>query len=307
MNIIPRSNREKENAGTYAVPVRKIEYRDAEALVISALESYKFHDPEEAHAIYEKSLVLFPDHEDPGDFWESGADKGFKDFFVWGHDHDFGFGNIRSGAMGSRHLEITAELISLGMLAPSLTGKDLLNIGCWTGGDQLILNALGAKTTAVEEHEIAASACEFLFSALNVCNHIIKGSAYLDDINMADSFDIVYCSGVIYHVTDPVLLLRILFCYLRVGGSIVLETKSNKFEGSALSYSGILEKGWNWYAPNEEVLFRWLVDAGFDPESVYISRRTNGRLLASAGKTRKNSLPESAGFSRPGSWLELEN
>lgn len=307
MNIIPRLDRLKRKGKSYIQPIIEIPLQDTQALVMSALESYKFTDPDEARAVYQQSFERFPDHEDPNKFWERGANRGFKDFFVWGHNHDFGFGNVRQGAMGTRHIEITSELISLGMLSPSLTGKELLGVGCWTGGDQLVLNALGARTTAVEEHQIAANACEFLFSALNVTNHMVKSSAYLDDMSMARCFDVVYCSGVAYHVTDPLLLLRILFCYLKVTGSIVIETKSSNFEGSALSYSGTLEKGWNWYAPNEEALFRWLVDAGFDPETVRIHRRTNGRLLAAAEKTNKMPLPELAGFSRPGSWLELEN
>ena len=69
-------------------------------------------------------------------------------------------------------------------------------------------------------------------------------------------------------------------------------------------YSGTLEKGWNWYAPNETALGRWLVDAGFDAQSVRVHRRDNGRLLACGRKKESRALRETAGFSRPGSWLE---
>ena len=75
-------------------------------------------------------------------------------------------------------------------------------------------------------------------------------------------------------------------------------------EGSVCSYSGTLERGWNWYAPNETALGRWLVDAGFDPFSVRIHRRNNGRLLAYGRKSQPRAMRETAGFSRPGSWLE---
>jgi len=74
--------------------------------------------------------------------------------------------------------------------------------------------------------------------------------------------------------------------------------------GASCSYSGVVEKGWNWYAPTFEAMGRWLVDAGFAEEHIRVHRRSIGRLLASCIKTKPAALPETAGFSRPGSWLE---
>ena len=206
--------------------------------------------------------------------------------------------------MSTRHIEITAEALELGMLGPDLRGKEVLDVGCWSGGDLLVLAGLGSQVTAIEEHPVAARAARRMVELLGVQASVLQTSVYSDRREWSGRFDYVYCSGVIYHVTDPLLLLRILFAYLKPGGDVYLETKAVSGEGSLCGYSGTMEKGWNWYAPNEDALGRWLVDAGFDAPSVRIHRRGNGRLLASGHKSEVRGLRETAGFSRPGSWLE---
>lgn len=260
-------------------PVMPLEV--ANEVVAGALAVWRAATREESHRIATVLETEFPDQARPDDFWHSESSSAFRDFFVWGHNHDFGSGYIRRGAMDNRHAEIAAEALHLGMLPANLQGKQVLDVGCWSGGDLLVLAGLGRQTTAMEE-----------------------ASLFADRQDWAQRFDYAYCSGVIYHVTDPVLLLRILFAYLKPGGEVFLETKAATGEGSMCGYSGTLEKGGNWYAPNETALGRWLVDAGFDASTVRIYRRSNGRLLASGCKTESRVLRETAGFSRPGSWLK---
>ena len=171
----------------------------------------------------------------------------------------------------------------------------------------MILAGLEGECTALEEHPVAASAAGFLTEKLGVNTTVFSKSLYDENIQWKNSFDYIYCSGVLYHVTDPLLSLRILFCYLKVGGELFIETKSLQGNKALCGYSGISEKGWNWYAPDEATLGRWFVDAGFKSKDVTIFRRSNGRLLGHAVKREISKLPETAGFSRPGSWLESEN
>jgi 2-polyprenyl-3-methyl-5-hydroxy-6-metoxy-1,4-benzoquinol methylase len=278
--------------------------RAAESIVAAALVRVQPVSPEESCRIATALAQEFPDQARPDDFWESESSGAFRDFFVWGHDHDFGHGFTRKGAMSTRHIEITAEALELGMLGPDLRGKEVLDVGCWSGGDLLVLAGLGSQVTAIEEHPVAARAARRMVELLGVQASVLQTSVYSDRREWSGRFDYVYCSGVIYHVTDPLLLLRILFAYLKPGGDVYLETKAVSGEGSLCGYSGTMEKGWNWYAPNEDALGRWLVDAGFDAPSVRIHRRGNGRLLASGHKSEVRGLRETAGFSRPGSWLE---
>jgi 2-polyprenyl-3-methyl-5-hydroxy-6-metoxy-1,4-benzoquinol methylase len=276
----------------------------ADSLVSGILAGWQMKTPEEALRVSEILALEFPDQELPDNFWHAASSAAFRDFFVWGHNHDFGHGITRAGAMSTRHMEITAEALEFGMLPTSLDGKKVLDVGCWSGGDLMVLAGLGGLVTCVEEHPIAARAAKRLAELLGLDTRMIEASLYKDRSDWAGEFDYVYCSGVIYHVTDPVLFLRILFAYLKPGGEVFLETKAIAGEGSVCGYSGTMEKGWNWYAPNETALGRWMVDAGFDASSVRIYRRFNDRLLAYGRKTESRAMRETAGFSRPGSWLE---
>ena len=289
---------------TFSVPQPMMNREATNNIVAEALAKWQAATPEEARRIATILELEFSDQARPDDFWHSESSGAFRDFFVWGHNHDFGHGITRAGAMGSRHMEITAEALRLGMLPSNLKGKQVLDVGCWSGGDLLVLAGLGGQVTAMEEHPIAARAARRLLDLLGLKASVVETSLYADKQEWAGRFDYVYCSGVIYHVTDPMLLLRVMFAYLKPGGEVFIETKGAAGEGSVCSYSGTLEKGWNWYAPNETALGRWFVDAGFDAQTVRVYRRDNGRLLACGRKTEARALRETAGFSRPGSWLE---
>ena len=291
-------------AQTFAAPGEVMSREAAGRIIAAALARWQAPTPADSSRIAATLAKEFPDQARPDDFWHSESSGAFRDFFVWGHDHDFGNGCARAGAMGARHIEITTEALQLGMLPAELNAKEVLDVGCWSGGDVLILAGLGGKVTAVEEHPIASAAARRMLELLGLNAAVIESSLYAERREWAGRFDYAYCSGVIYHVTDPLLLLRILFAYLKPGGEVFLETKATTGDGSLCSYSGTLEKGWNWYAPNETALGRWLVDAGFEADTVKVHRRSNGRLLASGRKTAARALRETAGFSRPGSWLE---
>jgi 2-polyprenyl-3-methyl-5-hydroxy-6-metoxy-1,4-benzoquinol methylase len=276
----------------------------ATAQVRAALARWQGASPAEARRIADVLAAEFPDQAAPDGFWHAQSNQAFRDFFVWGHDHDFGHGVSRHGAMGPRHVEIIAEALAHAMLPGDLSGSHVLDVGCWTGGDLLALAGLGARVTAIEEHPAAAAAARRLLSLIKLDAEIVSDSVYRDRRDWAGRFDRVYCSGVVYHVTDPLLFMRLLFAYLKLGGSVFLETKAAPGDAGICTYSGTMEKGWNWYAPDETTFGRWLVDAGFDPGSVRVLRRANGRLLACGTKTASAPLRETAGFSRPGSWLE---
>lgn len=290
-----------------------VRFRDAEAvmpleragqLVDAALARWRARDEETARSWNETLLHEFPDQSSAQGFWHDAAQSTFRGFFTWGHDHDFGHGIRRQGAMGPRHVEICSESIARGLLPFDLAGKSVLDIGCWSGGDVLILGGLGAQVTALEEHPASAASARRLIQLSGCPAEVVQASLYQDRSDWAGRFDVIYCSGVVYHVTDPLLFLRICFAYLKPGGQLILETKADPGEDSSCGYSGTLVKGWNWYAPTRIALGRWLVDAGFLAEEVSLWMRTNGRLLAGATKGANRALPETAGFSRPGSWLE---
>ncbi len=287
----------------FAAPDAVMPLATAETMVLNALAGWHTATPDEARRRRDLMNREFPDKASTRQFWHDAVGRSFIEFFIWGHDHDFGFGKIRNGAMGNRHVEIISESLAFGLLPPDLNGVELLDVGCWTGGDVLALAGLGAKVTAFEEHPVSARAAKRLCQLVGSEAKVLHRSLYDDRPELAQRFDVIYCSGVIYHVTDPLLLLRICFAYLRPGGTLVIETKAETGAGADCAYAGTMEKGWNWYSPSRAALGRWLVDAGFAPADVRLHWRPIGRLLAAAVKTAPAALPDGAGFSRPASWL----
>ncbi len=298
-----------ETAHAFAEASSRVERDVAESRVRAALESVLPASIGRRQEIHNELLRRFPDESPPTNFWHAASSQAFRDFFVWGHDYDWGAGCSRKGAMGPRHIEIGTESIERGFIPLDLHGKRVLDIGCWSGGDLLLLRGMGAEVEAIEEHRRSAESARGLCQLLGIPAAITSASLYSDRQDWKHRYDVIYCSGVIYHVTDPVLFLRICFAYLKVGGRLVVETKahSGNLPGTGVcGYSGTLEKGWNWFAPNGEALGRWLVDAGFDQKQVEIYNRFNGRLLACGVKSATGAFKETAGFSRPRSWLEGE-
>lgn len=300
---VPQSkNKQLEDRFVASTPVMGIDV--AKQVVLDALATWTPTDEKAARDVHHALEQEFPDGASPQTYWHEAYRQGFTDFFSWGHDQDLGFGYFRQGTMSTRHIEIVSESIEYGYLPKNLDGLLVLDVGCWTGGDVLALAGLGAKVTAIEEHPVSSIAAKRLCELLHVPAEVHCQSLYADNPDWKGTFDIVYISGVIYHVTDPVLALRICFSYLKPGGRVVVETKASKLDGPFCEYGGTHEKGWNWYSPTLETLGRWLADAGFERAQIGLHMRPIGRLLAVGIKTESTALPEKAGFSRPGSWLE---
>ncbi len=297
-------SKNKQLADRFIASTPLLEKQRASSIVDQALVKWVPISDARSDEVFKTLQIEFPDGASPKTYWHEAYKLGFTDFFAWGHDQDFGFGRTRQGTMSTRHVEIVSESIEYGYLPERLTDLDVLDVGCWTGGDVLALAGMGARVTALEEHPISAAAAKRMCDLLGVSAEVHSRSLYSENSEWMGKFDVVYISGVIYHVTDPVLALRICFAYLKPGGRIVVETKASKLEGALCEYGGTHEKGWNWYSPTLETFGRWLVDAGFPRDQVRVHMRPVGRLLAGAVKGGPKKLPERAGFSRPNSWLE---
>ncbi len=196
--------------------------------------------------------------------------------FHWGHDHDFGDFQL-SGRMGSRHLSIPSHFVDcLKVLPRNLSGKRILDVGVWTGGTSLLLCALGAEVVAIEEVRKYVNAVQFLKDSFGINNLEVQHRSLfsLTEPAFFDRFDYVLYSGVIYHVTDPVLSLRILYNTLKDGGVILIETMGIdapdsilRYEGPSITKHGSREElnraGWNWFLPSPHALERMIGDVGF--------------------------------------------
>lgn len=213
--------------------------------------------------------------------------------FHWGHNHDFGDGFVLSGNMRNRHIEIIASFIDDYGLPIHLEKKNILDIGVWTGGTSLLLAAMGANVYAIEEVIQYAEMVNYLSFAFGLEPKLRCYSMSLYEFlpMFADHFDYIIYSGVIYHVSDPLLSLRETFTALKDNGTVFLETYGIDdeksicvFEGPGIYSSGNAQDlnrgGWNYFIPSPLCLERWCKDAGY--QIVKIGKFSNKRIRGAA-------------------------
>jgi 2-polyprenyl-3-methyl-5-hydroxy-6-metoxy-1,4-benzoquinol methylase len=232
--------------------------------------------------------------------------------FHWGHDHDFGTFAV-PGRMARRHLWLlTTFMEQFRALPRTLEGKRVLDIGCWTGGTSLLLAAMGAEVLAIEEVQKYVDAVTYIKKAFAISNlEVRRLSLYeLDGAEFQDRFDYVLFAGVLYHVTDPIVALRLIFNCLKDGGSMLLETMASHADESqptieywgptAFTTPGTAENlnrgGWNWFVPSRKTIAQMIADVGF--EKVQTTPVADQRCVATATRTAHTDMLR-AGLARP--------
>ena len=230
--------------------------------------------------------------------------------FHWGHEHDFGTFKVE-GLMKNRHILLLEKFLEIFPVSvESFTGKKVLDIGCWTGGTSLLLSTISGHVTAVEEVKKYADTASYLMESFGVNGEVISQSLYsLNSDEFYQVYDRVYFPGVIYHLSDPVLALRILFNSLAVGGDILVETAGFdseepicKFEGNYLYHpNGTREElnrgGWNYFKFSGASLERMMKEAGFENIETHWDKQMN-RLFAYGVKNSQVPICK-AGLSVP--------
>ena len=233
--------------------------------------------------------------------------EGFKDpekqrdytiKFRWGHNHDFGDFSLK-GEMGEAHISKIALYIDRYKAIPrSLDGLKVLDIGCWTGGTSLLLAAMGAHVVAVEEVKKYVDCMNYLKYAFNIEKLEPKNLSLYECTkpDFQDSFDIVFFAGVLYHLTDPIIALRITFNCLKDGGICLLQTAATNSKKRILFYEGptvfrfgdkedLSRRGWNWLFPSPSALFQMMTDVGYS--DVQVNKYDKGSLFA-VGKRKSH-------------------
>ncbi len=272
---------------------------------------------------FQKKIESLPgtvDYETEG--YKEGADASLqRDLsvkYVWGHDHDFGVFSM-PGRMADRHIKLMASFMAAFNIEESFfRQKRCLDIGAWTGGTSLLLAALGSKhVCAVEEVKKYAKTITFLSESFGFNERIraLPISLYeLDHTSIYDQFDLVYFPGVLYHLTDPVVALRILYNSMKVGGVLLLETATNAmphpnraismcfYEGCLAfhpnpeqSHQQLNRGGWNWFIPSPTAIGQMLEGSGFNHIKILL---IDGRAFAIAIKDKFRSICR-AGLSKP--------
>ena len=216
--------------------------------------------------------------------------------FHWGHDHDFGDFSFR-GRMGERHITLLAQFIDVFHALPrNLSGCRVLDIGCWTGGTSLLLCAMGAQVVAIDEVKKYIDALRYLKHAFHIENlEPLELSLYdcIHQPGFQDAFDYILFAGVLYHVTDPILALRILYNCLKDNGTLLLESAAINasdpvlwYEGPQIFNRGSAENldrgGWNWFIPSPPVVSRMMDDVGYS--NIQVGHVIDNRVFAVGGR-----------------------
>jgi SAM-dependent methyltransferase len=87
-------------------------------------------------------------------------------------------------------------------------GKSVLDLGPLEGGHSFQLESHGAQVTAIEGNQLAFLRCLIAKNTLGMKTKFYFGDfiQYLDTTN--DRFDAVFASGVLYHMQEPLKVLR---------------------------------------------------------------------------------------------------
>ncbi len=211
--------------------------------------------------------------------------------FHWGHHHDFGTFRLQ-GMMHNRHISLLATFMDqLHALPRNLEGFKVLDIGCWTGGTSLLLSKMGAQVVAIEEVKKYVEAVQYLKYAFNITNLEIRHRSLYEctGAEFQDAFDLILFAGVIYHLTDPILALRITFNALKDNGHCLVESAALRTRAKRVAYEGPTDlrvgegenptaTGWNWFILSPTSLAQMMADVGY--RQIRLSPIKNRRVFA---------------------------
>ncbi len=159
-------------------------------------------------------------------------------------------------------------------LAPDLKGKTVLEIGPAEGYFTKKLSERGAEVTAVDYAPKYHHGFGYMEEASGRQFHFIQSNVYDLEKTGLETFDIVLCLGVLYHLPDPVRALWTLRKFVKE--QFILETlicREHEDEPFAKYLPWDSSNGdiTNFWSPNPKCTQMMLEDAGFIVEKVWLN------------------------------------
>jgi len=113
---------------------------------------------------------------------------------------------------GSMHLFSDSDIRPAQFLkfCEDITGWEILELGSFEGGHAYQLEQMGAFVTGVEANPSIFLRGLIAKNALGMRAQFLLGEfqRYLEDLPQERKYDAIFCSGVLYHMRDPVELIR---------------------------------------------------------------------------------------------------
>ncbi|MEA3374524.1 MAG: tRNA 5-methoxyuridine(34)/uridine 5-oxyacetic acid(34) synthase CmoB [Campylobacterota bacterium] len=148
----------------------------------------------------------------------------------------------------------------------NLKGKRVADIGCNNGYYLFRMQEdEPAKLVGFDPSAIYKTQFDFI-------NHFAKTAIEYELLGVEhlpfyeEKFDMIFCLGVLYHRSDPVMMLKALYKGLEKGGEVILDTfMIDGDEEICLSPAGSYSKIPNiYFVPTVKALENWCRRAGFD-------------------------------------------
>lgn len=181
----------------------------------------------------------------------------------WWHSIDLGDGYVTRGVHTAEELQENFRRFNL---PEDLSGKRVLDIGCWDG-----FYSFEAERRGAEVYAIDCWTPENFFKAKQALNSRVEFtelSVHEISREQLGAFDIVFFLGVLYHLKHPLLALEQICEVAREFAIIETHVVDDFFNlpQPVMEFYELDELGGqydNWWGPNVECLLRMLRTAGF--------------------------------------------
>jgi tRNA (mo5U34)-methyltransferase len=192
----------------------------------------------------------------------------------WFHQIDFGDGLITPGSISIEILRKQAEVY----FREGISGKSLLDIGCWDGYNSFEAARRGAARVLATDHFAWSDRCWGKREAFELAReHLAPSVEVLDSdldglsVDRIGVFDVVLFAGVLYHLRNP--LRRLVQLAPLARETFIVETHLDARwmrRPAMVFYPGreLHNDPTNWWGPNVACVEAMLRDAGF-PEVRY--------------------------------------
>jgi SAM-dependent methyltransferase len=145
--------------------------------------------------------------------------KRIKEVPAWWHNIDIG--GVRTPGITPMASQNWIE----SAIDEDLTGKEVLDIGCWDGHYSFLAEARGAKrVVALDPGQGPCKPQGFLTAHELLGSKVDLRSLDVYQLGQVEGqFDYIFFFGVYYHLQDPMLALHLIFNKLKPGGVLLME------------------------------------------------------------------------------------